>query len=67
MSGDYSTVWQSLPDIMNAEDMARALDVSIVTARRIMDKRDFPLLLNVKRYKRVKKADLLRWLKEETP
>ena len=61
------TVWSSLPDIMNAADMARALDVSIVTARRIMSKPDFPLLVDVKRYKRVKKADLLRWLREETP
>ena len=58
-------VFSAFPDVMNAEQLASALQISKSGAYALLNQADFPTL-RVGGRKLVVKADLLEWLRNRT-
>lgn len=62
---DYYTSIEQFPVILSAEDLAKALNVSISTSYRLLHSKGFPVVTIGKR-KMVNKNDLVKWIKQQT-
>ena len=58
-------VFAAFPDVMNAEQLASALQISKSGAYALLNRSDFPTL-RIGGRKLVMKADLLEWLRSRT-
>ena len=62
---DYYTSIEQFPVILSAEDLAKALNVSISTSYRLLHSKGFPVVTIGKR-RMVSKNDLVKWIKQQT-
>ena len=53
------------PEIMDCKTMAKLLGVSETSARRLMSRGDFPLIVLGPKTYRIRKGDLLKWLEKQ--
>ena len=59
------TVVEDWPEVMDCKTMGKLLGMSDTSARRLMNREDFPLIVLGPKTYRIRKGDLLKWLEKQ--